>query len=100
MATATQEVHGAIVFMPDELPDTEDGLFDVLGPVSEVLQDAEETLQNVLRAVTKEERLSHLQAGALMLRAAFYKEIGEGILDTARRLERITYEQSLYGPAE
>jgi hypothetical protein len=98
--SAVASPDGAVVLMPDEFPDTEDGIFDTLGKVSEVLQDAEESVGNVCRMVKASDHLSHLQAGSLMLRAAFYKEIGEGIVTYAQRIERLAFERSLYGPPE
>jgi hypothetical protein len=89
---------GAVVLMPDEFPVTEDGIFDALGKVSEVLGDAEESVANACRMVEDSERLSHLQAGSMMLRAAYYKEVGESIVKWAQRIESSAFDRSLYGP--
>src|SRR6266511_4894692 len=65
--SATQErpttVHGAVVFMPETFPETEDEFLDALGPVSELLMDAQESVANVAYAVRGHSKFSLTQAG-------------------------------------
>jgi hypothetical protein len=100
-ATAERQAQdGAIVSMPETFPKTEGEFMDALGPVSEVLHDATESVLNVLWAARDQERLSPSQAGELLLRARFYREVADDIQRSAERLAKVAYEKSIYGPAD
>ena len=74
-----------------------------MGSISETLLDASDSITSVAISAERAKRdgpgptLNDAQAGALLLRARFYRELVEGITESLERLEEAAYDNSFFG---
>jgi hypothetical protein len=85
-----------------------DELYDLLAPISTALLDADESISEVALALERAGRekreeghngivFTDSQAGALLLRARYYRELVEGVSRAINWMEEGAYGGSIFG---